>query len=495
MVAAGVMRMARTEDIVRNVGSPASQQGVGRAHSTDRSRREPVEGKGPRSLDTFYVAESKEIGVSLQTPPKIRTLQRKFYTKAKDEPEFRFYALYDKIWRADILEHAWHLVRANDGACGVDGVTLEKIERGGWKTWLDELREELKEGDYSASPVRRVRIPKPGGGERPLGIPTVRDRVVQMATKVVIEPIFEADLEDNAYGYRPQRSALDAVKEVHEALQEGRTEVVDADLSSYFDTIPHDQLIKSVARRISDGSVLELIKMWLKAPVIDEDDDGIRRCEPAGAEGTPQGGVISPLLANIYMNRFLKFWRLQDLDEELDARVVNYADDFVILTHDSAEQALQITRRVMEMIGLRLNEQKTHIVDADREAFGFLGYEFGREYYRKTGHTYLAAQPSKTSIKRLKRKVSRWLSRRNPLPWEVIVTRLNQVLDGWANYFSYGTLSLAYRAVDNHVYERASALLAERHRTTSSRSKRWTAQRVFGEMGVTRVSARRYNPD
>jgi len=248
--------------------------------------------------------------VSLQTPRKLRKLQRKLYKKAKDEPEFRFYALYDKIYREDILNHAWRLVRANGGAPGVDGTRIEEIEERGVTTWLGELQEELRAGKYKASPVRRVQIPKPGGGQRPLGIPTVKDRVVQMATKLVIEPIFEQDFEDNAYGYRPKRSALDAVKEVHDALSDGRTDVVDADLSSYFETIPHDKVMKSVARRISDGSVLKLIKMWLNAPIIEEDEDGTTRTEPAGQEGTPQGGVISPLLANLYMNQFLKFWRL-----------------------------------------------------------------------------------------------------------------------------------------------------------------------------------------
>lgn len=427
--------------------------------------------------------------MSLQTPPKIRTLQRKFYTKAKEEPNFRFYALYDKVCRGDILEHAWRLVRRNDGAPGVDGVSFEQIERSGWKTWLDELQTELEAKQYKASPVRRVRIPKPNGGERPLGIPTIRDRVVQMATKLVIEPIFEADLEDNAYGYRPNRSALDAVEEVHEALKEGQRDVVDADLSGYFDTIPHDQLMKSVARRISDGATLGLIKMWLKAPVIDEDDDGTRRTEASTGEGTPQGGVISPLLANIYMNRFLKFWRLQDLDRKLDARLVNYADDFVILTRGHAEEALQITRRVMDALGLKLNERKTKIVGVDRESFDFLGYTFGWEYFRKDGHTYLAAQPSKTSIQRLKGRVGAWLNHQNPRPWTKIVAKLKQVLEGWANYFSYGTRTMAYRAIDNHVYQRTVDVLSERHKTTKSKSRRWTADRIFGQMGVPRMRA------
>lgn len=427
--------------------------------------------------------------MSLQTPTRIRTLQRKFYTRAKAEPEFRFYALYDKIYREDILEHAWHLVRQNAGAAGVDGTTFDEIEANGWKTWLDELREELADKQYRAQPVRRVVIPKPGGGERQLGIPTIRDRVVQMATKLVIEPIFEADLEDNAYGYRPERSARDAVEVVHEELNNGRRDVVDADLASYFDTIPHDQLLESVARRISDGSVLKLIKMWLKAPIVDERGHGGPRAEASGTRGTPQGGVISPLLANIYMNRFLKFWRQQQLDERLDARLVNYADDFVILTRGRAREALQITRRVMEAMGLMLNEQKTQLVDVNQESFSFLGYTFGWEYFPKSGQRYMAARPSKTSVQRLKDRVGRWLTGQNPRPWPQIVERLNRILGGWANYFGYGSLAKAYQAIEHHVRDCAVDVLSKRHKTSKSRSRRWRHERIFGQLGISRLRA------
>ena len=423
--------------------------------------------------------------MSLSTPPKLRKLQRKLYAKAKDEPEFRFYALYDKIFREDILYHAWKRVRHNSGAPGVDGVSLEEIEQRGVHNWLDDLQQKLKNKEYEASPVRRVRIPKPDGGERPLGIPTVEDRVVQMATKLVIEPIFEVDLEDNAYGYRPKRSALDAIKQVHQAFQEGYTDVVDADLSSYFDTIPHDDMIKSVSTRISDGSVLELIKMWLKAPIIEEDENGSKRTESAGGEGTPQGGVISPLLANLYMNRFLKFWSNQSLDERLDAKVVNYADDFVILTRSNAEQAYRITKWVMDRLGLTLNKQKTSLIDANEESFEFLGYEFGWEYSRRTGNAYPAAQPSSKSVKRLKRKIGRWLKRDLPLPFKEVVAKLNQILEGWANYFCYGTRAKAYQAIDHYTYEAITSFIAKRHKVTTSRTRRFTYEVVYNRLGVT----------
>ena len=246
--------------------------------------------------------------MSLTTPTRIRTLQRKLYRKAKAEPAYRFYVLYDKICREDILHHAYALARANAGAPGVDGVTFAQIDLSGREEWLARLREELVLKTYRSDPVRRVSIPKPNGGERPLGIPTIRDRVVQTAAKLVLEPIFEADFEDNAYGYRPVRGAIDAVKEVRRLICRGYTDVVDADLSKYFDSIPHSELMKSVARRIADGQVLRLIKLWLKAPIEERDGHGKRRMSggKGNARGTPQGGVASPLLANIYMNRFLK---------------------------------------------------------------------------------------------------------------------------------------------------------------------------------------------
>ena len=291
--------------------------------------------------------------MSLVTPDKIRSLQRKLYCKAKAEPAFRFYVLYDKICREDILLHAYKLARSNAGAPGVDGVSFEQIEEGGLEAWLAGLREELVSKTYRPDPVQRVMIPKKGGGERALGIPTIRDRVVQTAAKLVLEPIFEADFEDNAYGYRPARGAADAVKDVHRHLKRGYTDVVDADLSRYFDSIPHDDLLKSVARRVVDGSVLWLIKLWLKAPIEERDGDGKRRIVGGkrNKRGTPQGGVASPLLANIYMNRFLKHWRRSGRGEEFRAHVVSYADDFVILSRGRAAEALAWTKEVMTSSG------------------------------------------------------------------------------------------------------------------------------------------------
>ena len=310
--------------------------------------------------------------MSLETPEKIRTLQRKLYCKAKPEPAYRFYLLYDKICREDILHHAYALARANAGAPGVDGVTFAQIDASGIKNWLASLREELVLKTYRP----QVRIPKPGGGERPLGIPTIRDRVIQTAAKLVLEPIFEADFEDNAYGYRPKRGGADAIKEVHRLICRGYTDVVDGDLSKYFDTIPHSDLLKSVARRIVERHVLRLIKLWRKAPVEERDEDGKRRMSGGkkSACGTPQGGVASPMLANIYMNRFLKHWRLTARGEAFGAHVISYADDFVILSRGHATEALAWTKAVMTRLGLSINENKTSVKDARTERFDFLGY-------------------------------------------------------------------------------------------------------------------------
>jgi RNA-directed DNA polymerase len=427
--------------------------------------------------------------MSLETPLKIRMLQKKLYQKAKEEPSYRFYLLYDKMYREDLLAHAYALAKSNQGAPGVDGQNFRDIESRGLEEWLSGVREELRAKTYQPQAVRRVMIPKPGGGERPLGIPTIRDRVVQTAAKLLLEPIFEADFDPNAYGYRPKRSAREAIQKVHQLLCKGYTDVVDADLSKYFDSIPHSELVQCVARRIVDRDMLRLIKIWLKVPVQERDENGKPRVSGGKGStcGTPQGGNISPLLANLYMNRFLKYWRITGRGEVFRAQVVTYADDFVILSCGCAAEALDWTRSVMTRIGLTLNEGKTSVKQARRERFDFLGYSFGPHRMRTNGHEYLGASPSKKSVSKLRQKVGDLLVRQNVAPWTEVRDRLNRMLRGWSNYFGYGTRLMAYRAVDWYVYNGVRSFLRRRHKVPSRGRTLYSDAVVFGTLGVLRL--------
>lgn len=432
------------------------------------------------------------IDESLETPDKVRELQIKLYRKAKSEPGFRFYQLYDKVYREDVLIRAWTLAKANQGAPGVDGESFEDIESAGVMKWLNGLRQELHDKTYRAQPVRRVMIPKPGGGERSLGIPTIRDRVAQTAAKLILEPIFEADLEPNAYGYRPQRSAQDAIQKVGELLRGGYTDIVDADLSKYFDNIPHSELLQCVARRIVDKHVLHLIKMWLKVPVEERDENGKRRLTGGkdNDRGTPQGGVVSPLLANLYINRMLKGFRQTGREEQFKARIVNYADDFVILSRGKAKEALEWTRGVLERLKLTLNEKKTSVRNARRERFDFLGYTFGPHFSARTGAKYLGYSPSLKSVKRFRENVREYLGRDNTKPWEEVRNRLNQKLKGWAQYFQLRRPWKTFEALDEYVEDRVRHFLRKRHKVSSQGTRQFSAKRIYGELGVFRLRDR-----
>jgi RNA-directed DNA polymerase len=427
--------------------------------------------------------------MSLATPDKIRDLQIKLYRKAKNEPEFRFYRLYDKVYREDILQHAYALAKANGGAPGVDEESFEDIETAGLEKWLNGLRKELHDKTYQPQPVRRKTIPKPGGGERALGIPTIRDRVAQTAAKLILEAIWEADLEPNAYGYRPGKRAQDAIQKVDELLQAGYTDVVDADLSKYFDTIPHAELMQCVARRIVDRQMLHLIQMWLKVPVEERDANGKRRLTGGkdNDRGTPQGGVISPALANLYMNRMLKGWRQTRRGEQFRAYIINYADDFVIVSRHQAAEALEWTRGVVVRLGLTLNEKKTSIRKARQERFDFLGYTCGPHISPRGGGRYIGYSPSQKSVSRIKQKVGELLDRRNMAAWGEICRKLNRQLQGWRQYFSCGSKSRAYRAVDEYVYDRVRNFLRRRHKVSSPGTRQFSGERVYGALGVYRL--------
>ncbi len=451
--------------------------------------RKPAENRwrdGALVLARFLRRRGRALTMSLEPDP-VERLRQKLYEKAKREPDFRFYSLYDKVCWTATLTRAYRQAKANDGAAGVDGVEFEDIEAYGVERWLGELRQELIEERYRPQPVRRVKIPKPGGGERPLGIPTIRDRVVQTAVVLFLEPIFEADFEDNVYAYRPGRSAHDALGEVKERLTHGQPYVVDADLSKYFDTIPHAELLQSVARRIADGKILRLLKLWLKSPVEEKDERGNRRLTGGkkSKQGTPQGGVVSPLLANVYINRLLRHWRQTGSSQRL-GQIVSYADDFVILcaSRGQAEQSLELVRRWLTKLGLTLNLTKTRLCDAREEPFDFLGYTFGMVRHISADRRFLDAQPSKKAQKRLKEKLNALLYRGNPEPWPQLVERLNCLLRGWSNYFSFGWLGRAYRAIWWHTAIRVRHFLCKRHKLRVQRSSRFSCDEIYGKRGV-----------
>lgn len=430
----------------------------------------------------------------LSTPNTIRTLQRKLYHKAKQEPAFRFYALYDKIYRDDILSHAYHLVRANKGAPGIDGVTFNAIERGeGQAEYLAQLKEALQEKTYRAQAVRRVWIPKPDSGERPLGIPTLRDRVVQRALKLVIEPIFEADFCETSYGFRPQRSAHQAIDQVSDALLSGHRTVIDADISNYFETIPHAKLMTVLAERISDGAVLGLINSWLKAPVVEEDGDGKRRTIGGGKghrKGTPQGGVISPLLANLYLHLLDRIWERHDLERRLGARLVRYADDLVILCRGDVRAPMGTLRTVLERLDLQLNPTKTKVVDARAEIFEFLGFSYRLRRSRWSGKVYPHVEPSKRAVQRLKDRVKQLTDRRRcPVPLDDVMNELNVSLRGWTGYFHHRNCSNVFRNVKMQVEERLRTHLRRRHKLHSRGAAygRFPNHRLYERYGLFKL--------
>ena len=434
--------------------------------------------------------------MSLIPPPKVQKLQQALQAKAKGSPNYRFYQLYDKVYRPDILAFAYHRSRANRGAAGVDGQYFADIEAYGRERWLDELTQELRTKSYRPQAVRRVWIPKPDGKQqRPLGIPTVKDRVVQMAAVLVLEPIFEADLQPEQFAYRPNRGALDAVKTVRDLIAHGQDEVVDADLSGYFDSIPHTELMKSVARRISDRHMLHLIKMWLEAPVEETDERGQKHRTARNRKehrGTPQGAPISPLLANIYMRRFVLGWKKLGYEHRFKARIVNYADDFVLCCRGTATEAMAAMRKIMEQLRLTVNEAKTRICKLPDETFDFLGYTFGRYYAFRTGEPYLAMRPSRKSIRRIGQRVREATTRR----WfyadaQERVQTLNRMLMGWANYCCLGPVSRVYEAVDAHARRRLRQWLRRKHKVPGGGYTRFPDTYLYQTLGLVRLARQR----
>jgi group II intron reverse transcriptase/maturase len=426
----------------------------------------------------------------ITTPEKLRKLQHALYHKAKAEPAYRFWSLYSELTRLDLLEYALQLVERNGGAPGVDGQAIQSITATpeNRQQWLEQLQQEMQTKTYRPSPVRRVYIPKPQGGQRPLGIPTVKDRVVQMVALLVLAPIFEADFHPNSFGFRPQRSAHQALDAIIQALRQGKLEVVDADLSKYFDTIPHHRLIKLVARRTSDGSILHLLRQWLDAPIVEEERGGKRRVLP-NKQGVPQGGVIWPLLANLYLNAL--DWAVNDPNEQGRPALVRYADDFVILcAPGQGTELVGRLRRWLQARGLKLNEEKTRKVHS-REGFNFLGFNVRWQRSRVSGRWYAHIEPSAKSRQRLRDKVrdqlNHWtLHRRIP----EAVDELNKLLRGWGGYFHYRQSTRAFGQTQAWVRDRLRRWLWRKHNCTKALWSDYPNELLHDRYGLWRLPMR-----
>jgi RNA-directed DNA polymerase len=423
----------------------------------------------------------------------VRKLQRTLMAKAKTEPGLRFHSLWDKVWREDILREAFDRCRRKAGAPGVDAVSFNHIKNQGVDQWLGKLKGELREGRYQAQPLLRVWIPKASGGERPLGIPTVKDRVVQMAMVLVIAPIFEADLCDEQMGFRPGRDAKTAVRlAYYQVGQKGRQEVVDADLSDYFNTIPHGALMRSLSRRIADGKVLSMIRAWLKAPVMERRKPGRLGSRTTEAKdssrGTPQGGVISPLLANVYFRRFILAWKNFGCEERTGSKIINYADDFVICCKaGKGPQALADMQCIMGKLGLKVNDQKTRLVRVPTDSFDFLGYTIGR-FYGKAGKPYIGTQPSRKALLRMLGAIhdettSQW----NASTPEARTAVINQKLRGWANYFDQGPVLKAYRIIQQYTERRLRRWLMRRRQKRGTGYRQYPDKHLYEKLGLVKL--------
>lgn len=425
--------------------------------------------------------ERKKKRKEMSASERLSQLQAGLYQKAKQEPEYRFYILYDKLQLDYVLTESWIRVKANGGAAGVDGVRVEDLAKGhGYRSLLSELKEELRTETYRPQPVKRVYIPKANGKLRPLGIPTVRDRIVQTACKLVLEPIFEAGFEDSSYGFRPKRSSKEAIRQIKAELQAGRTEVLDADLSSYFDTIPHTKLLKTVATRISDSKVLRLLKLWLKTPI---EEDGRLTGGKKNKVGTPQGGVISPLLANIYLHLLDRI--VNKATSEFcrqGIKIIRYADDFVLMGRRIPAKIIQQLKLLLDRMELKLNEDKTKVVDARQESFDFLGFTIRYDPdLRGRAKRYWNIMPSKKAEQKLRDNIKAYLRQHNHYGIDPLVPELNRKIVGWINYFSIEGVSypaMAKRRLRYYLMDR----LNRYYKRKSQRKSKLYSRRAFDEL-------------
>jgi len=417
--------------------------------------------------------------IELPTPSSVRKLQRKLYLKSKAEKKFCFYSLYDKVCRLDILKEAWKQVRTNKGACGVDGETVEMIETSGAESFLKQLQKELISKTYQPQSVKRVWIPKADGSQRPLGIPTVKDRVVQSAVKIVIEPIFEADFQNCSYGFRPKRSTHQAIKEVRKFLVWGLVNVIDADISNFFNNIPHEKLLELVAERIMDGQILRLIQQWLECGMLEE---GKFQNQTAG---TPQGGVISPLLANVYLNVLDSNWQKGNYPARngLNAHLIRYADDLLILTNKSATVPLQLLESELKQLGLELNNKKTRIISAEEATFNFLGFGFQKVLNRKKTKRVVFCFPTAKAQKTIRAKI-REITRNKPVKVSEVVEKLNPVVRGWVNYFRIGNSGRIFLKIRDYTEMKVRGFIRHRQVKNGYGWKEITSDFLYGKLGL-----------
>jgi RNA-directed DNA polymerase len=422
-------------------------------------------------------------------PAKVSGWRAKLSTKAKQEKRFRFYSLYGLVSHAETLKGAWQQVRANGGAAGVDRISIEQIERQGAERWLEALGKELQEQTYRCEAVRRVYIPKANGKLRPLGIPTVRDRVVQAAVLLILEPIFEADFEDCSYGFRPGRNAHQALEKIRENLRAGKCEIYDADLEGYFDSIPHDKLMACVRMRVVDGSVLKLIRQWLKAPVVEEDQQGGKKMR-RNRSGTPQGGVLSPLLANIYLHWFDRVFQSKSGPAQwAKASLIRYADDFVVMARHMGPRIRDFIEEKLEAwLGLKLNREKTRIVNLRRnqERLEFLGYQIGLAPVREDrSRHYWRMEPSHKAMEREVDRIWQMTSPQQgwkPLP--ELIGELNRHLKGWTNYYQLGQPRKAFQRLNRYVRQRLYQHLRRRSQRPWKPAPGQTAYGYFQQLGL-----------
>ncbi len=412
---------------------------------------------------------------------KIQEFRRKLYEKAKADPKFRFYSLYDKTYRSDILEEAYRRVRANGGTCGVDGITFSNINEKGIIEYLAELQEELKEGQYKPRPVKRVYIPKANGKKRPLGIPTIRDRIVQMTFLMVLEPVFEADFSESSYGFGPNRSAHDAIREIYKYLNWGCEEIYDVDLEKYFDTVEHWKLMRLLARRISDGRILHVIKQWLSCGYVEDNQ------HYQSKRGTPQGGVISPLLANIYLHPVDKAFERGGIKSisKGSIHIVRYADDMVILAQKNLEKGIGILESYVDRLGLKLNKEKSRRLNLKEDKkVEFLGFQFHRVQNKKTKKRLILVSPSPKSQKRCREQIRKLVSHKIPLKVQDQIRNLNKFLIGWTSYYRLGNASKVLNKICDYVMKRIRRLL-QRHRGRKGYGwKRITNGEIYERYGL-----------